>query len=73
MPIFRSSKTKFKQLSKNSIVAFASINDTTKSKFEEQLNKKSRTNITIDVKLVDSDGIETFNGKFNCFIQITKD
>ena len=71
MPVFRSSETKFKQLSKNNIVAFASITDETKFKFEEQLDKKSRANITIDVKLVDSDGVETFNGKFNWFIQVT--
>jgi len=71
MPVFRSSETKFKQLSKNNIIAFASINDSIKSKFKEQILKKSRANITIDIKLVDSDEVETFTGKFNWFIQLT--
>ncbi|BAF72173.1 DUF4442 domain-containing protein [Sulfurovum sp. NBC37-1] len=72
VPVFRSCETKFKQLSKNNIIAFASIDDDIKSKFQEQLEKKSRANITIDIKLIDSDGVETFNGKFNWFVQVTK-
>lgn len=71
MPVFRSSETKFKQLSKNNIIAFPSIDDDSKSKFKEQLLKKSHANISINIKLIDSDKVETFSGKFNWFIQLT--
>ncbi|MGP8329755.1 MAG: YiiD C-terminal domain-containing protein [Methanosarcinaceae archaeon] len=71
IPVFRGSELKFKQLSENTIVATASIDDDLKTKFEKQLEKKSRANITVDIKLIDSDRVVTFVGKFNWFIQLT--
>ena len=72
IPTFRGSETKFKQMSKKSIVAFASMEDDVKMKFEEQLERKSRANISIDIKLIDTDEVVTFVGKFHWFVQLKK-
>ena len=55
-------------MSKNSIVAIPSISDEMKNSFLTNFEKKSRSNITIEVKLIDSDDIVTFTGKFHWFV-----
>ncbi len=68
VPVFRKSEIKFKQMSKETIVASASISDENKDKFEKQFKRHGQANIVIDICLVDTQNIVTFEGIFYWFV-----
>ena len=70
VPIFRKSETKFKQMSQENIIAFASIDEAHRDKLKQQLEKRGKSNIIIDIQLIDSQNIVTFEGTFHWFISI---
>ena len=72
IPVLRRSEIKFKKLSKNNIIAIPSIDEGEKKSFEQQITDKSRANISVNLKLIDSNGIVTFVGVFTWFVQLDK-
>jgi len=70
--VFRKSETKFRQMSQENIIAFASINQENKNKFEKHLKRRGQANIAIDVKLIDIQNIVTLEGVFYWFLSIRK-
>jgi len=66
--VFRKSEIKFRQMSQENIIAFASINQENKNKFEKYLKRRGQANIAIDIKLIDIQNIVTFEGVFYWFV-----
>ena len=66
--VFRKSETKFKQMSQKNIIASASISDENKDKFEKQFKRRGQANIVIDICLVDTQNVVTFEGVFYWFV-----
>jgi len=66
--VFRKSETKFRQMSHENIIAFASIRQENKNKFEMQLKRRGQANIIVDVKLIDTQNVVTFEGIFYWFV-----
>jgi len=66
--VFRKSETKFRQMSQENIIAFASMCEENKSKFEKQLSRRGQANITIAITLIDTQNIVTFEGVFYWFV-----
>jgi len=69
VPVLRDSQIKFRKPALKSIVAFPFIADEPVQKFKEQLLKKGRASISVDVEIKDSEGIVTSMGVFNWFVQ----
>ena len=69
IPLLRDADIKFKKPALKTIHAEASISDELRLKFSEQLAKKGRASIAVDVKIVDSEGTMTCAGTFNWFVQ----
>ena len=69
VPILRESAIKFKKPATGEIYGLAHIDDTIKEKFEEQLEKKGRASISVDVEIKDTNEIVTCSGRFEWFIQ----
>ncbi|ARU48540.1 YiiD C-terminal domain-containing protein [Sulfurospirillum diekertiae] len=69
VPILRESEIKFKKPATSEIYGLAHIDHVTKEKFEEQLAKKGRASISVDVEIKDTNEILTCSGRFEWFIQ----
>ena len=69
VPLLRNSTVKYKQPATKEIYAIASVDDESKKKFETQFLKKGHANITIGVKIRDSDEVVTMVGEFTWFVQ----
>ena len=69
VPILRDAKVKFKKSAVNNIIAYPSISDEEKEKFNLQFSRKGRSSITVDVELKDSEGTLTCITSYNWFIQ----
>ncbi len=69
VPILRASEVKFKKPATGDIYGAARIDDATKEAFEEQLTKKGRASIRVDVEIKDSNAVLTCSGQFEWFVQ----
>lgn len=69
VPILRESEIKFKKPAIGEIYGLAHIDDAMKEKFEEQLAKKGRALISVDVEIKDNNESVTCSGRFDWFIQ----
>lgn len=69
VPILRASEVKFKKPATGDIYGVARIDDATKEAFEEQLAKKGRAGISVDVEIKDSHEVLTCLGRFEWFVQ----
>ena len=69
IPLLRSSSVKYKASASGKIVAFASANRDLLEKFRENIIKKGRGVIGVNVELKDSKGNIVIIGEFTWFIQ----
>lgn len=68
VPVLRDSQIKFKKPAQKQITAYPSIDDADAQKFREQLEKKGRAIIRVNVDIKDSDGVVAATGEFNWFV-----
>ena len=69
LPLLRSSTVKYKHPAQSEVYAVAFAKDEDLKKFESQFIKKGRASITVEVKVMDVDGVVTMQGEFGWFIQ----
>ncbi|WP_333803912.1 YiiD C-terminal domain-containing protein [Sulfurospirillum sp.] len=69
IPILRESHIKFKKPATGNIYGLAHIDGEAKVKFEEQLTKKGRAILSIEVEIKDNNETTTCIGQFDWFIQ----
>lgn len=69
IPVLRESQTKFKKPANKKIIAYPSVTAEALSKFDEQISKKGRATITVEVKVKDVEGTVTCTGTFKWFVQ----
>ena len=69
IPVLRDAGIKFKKPALQNIYAQASISDESRLKFSEQLSKKGRASINVNVDIKDVEGTVTSVGTFNWFVQ----
>ena len=69
VPVLRDSQNKFRKPALKAITAFPSISSDAVQKFKEQLSKKGRASISVNVEVKDSEGTTTSTGVFNWFVQ----
>jgi len=69
VPILRESEIKFKKPATGEIYGLAHIDDAMKEKFEEQLVKRGRASISVDVEIKDTNEVVTCLGRFDWFVQ----
>lgn len=69
VPVLRESSIKFKKPANKTIVARARVSDDAVATFREQLEKKGRALLAIDVEVIDSEDVSTCVGTFNWFVQ----
>ena len=69
VPVLRDAKVKFKKPAVNNIIAYPSISDKEKEKFNSQFSRKGRSSITVDVELKDNEGTLTCITSYNWFVQ----
>jgi len=69
VPVLRESQIKFKKPTHKKIIAYPSVTAEALSKFEEQISKKGRATITVEVQVKDVEGTVTCTGTFKWFVQ----
>lgn len=69
VPVLRDSQLKFRRPAASDIIAYASVSEDAVHRFREQLDKKGRSMITVDVEIRDIDDVVTCSGTFNWFVQ----
>jgi len=69
MPVLRESQIKFKKPAHKKIIAYPSVTAESISKFDEQISKKGRAIISVEVQVKDVDGTVTCTGTFKWFVQ----
>ena len=69
IPVLRDSQIKFRKPANSTISANSSIAEESIVKFKEQLSKKGRALISVNVEIQDQKGVVTSIGVFNWFVQ----
>ena len=69
IPVLRDAKVKFKKPAVNNIIAYPSIDDESREKFNTQFSKKGRASISIDVEIRDAEDTVTSMASYNWFVQ----
>lgn len=69
VPVLRDSQIKFKKPANKTIRAHPSVSDEAANKFREQLEKKGRSSISVNVEVKDTENVVTCTGVFNWFVQ----
>lgn len=69
VPVLRDSSVKFRKPAISAITAHATVSDDAASRFMEQLSRKGRSSIPVEVELKDAEGVVTCTGTFNWFVQ----
>ena len=69
IPVLRDSQIKFRKPANSTISASPLITEESLIKFKEQLSKKGRALISVNVEIQDQGGIVTSIGVFNWFVQ----
>lgn len=69
IPVLRDASVKFKKPAIKNILAYPSITDEAKEKFNTQFLNKGRASITVDVDIKDTEGTITCTTSYNWFVQ----
>ncbi len=69
IPVLRESQIKFKKPANKTIVAYPSVTAVSLAKFDEQISRKGRALISVEVQVKDVEGQVTCTGTFNWFVQ----
>ncbi len=69
IPVLRDAKVKFKKPAVKNILAYPSISDESQIKFNEQIDKKGRASISVNVDIKDIEGTVTCVATYNWFVQ----
>lgn len=69
IPVLRDSNIKFKKPAQKSISTRAYVSDDAIEKFKQQLTKKGRSSIIVNVEVKDYEGVVTSIGVFNWYVQ----
>jgi acyl-coenzyme A thioesterase PaaI-like protein len=69
IPVLRESQIKFKKPANKKVVAYPSVTAESLSKFDEQISKKGRAIISIEVQVKDVEDQVTCTGTFKWFVQ----
>ena len=69
IPVLRDATVKFKKPAIKNIIAYPSISDETREKFDAQFSKKERASISVIVEIKDIKNTVTCIATFNWFIQ----
>ena len=69
IPVLRDASVKFKKPAVKTIVAYPTITDETKEKFNNQLSKKGRASISVNVEIKDIENTVTCVATYNWFVQ----
>jgi acyl-coenzyme A thioesterase PaaI-like protein len=72
IPVLRESQIKFKKPALKKIITYPSVTAESLSKFDEQISKKGRAIISVEVQVKDVDGTVTCTGTFKWFVQLIK-
>jgi len=70
VPVLRGSEIKFKKPAIKTISAHPTVSDEAISNFNEQISKKDRALISVEVQVKDVDGTVTCTGTFKWFVQL---
>ncbi len=70
LPVLRDSQIKFKKAALTDVIANAVIAADEADSFRQQLQKKGRSAIAVDVTVKDLNGLVTCAGRFNWFVQL---
>lgn len=69
IPVLRKAEAKYKKPATSDLKAVASVAEETRQRFSQQFEQKGRGIISVDVELIDEDGIITTNAVYEWFIQ----
>ncbi len=69
IPVLRDAKVKFKKPAIKDIIAYPSISEEEKDKFQNQFSKKGRATIAVNVDIKDSENTLTCFSTYNWFVQ----
>ncbi len=69
IPLLRDAKVKFKKPAVKNIIAYPSISDESRDKFNPQFTKKGRASISVDVDIKDTENTLTCCARYNWFVQ----
>ena len=69
VPVLRDASVKFKKPAVKNIIAYPSISDEAREKFNNQFSKKGRASICVDVEIKDIDDTVTSIASYNWFVQ----
>ena len=69
IPVLRDAMVKFKKPAMKNIIAYPSISNEERDKFNNQFDKKGRASISINVKIKDIEDTITCTARYNWFIQ----
>ena len=69
IPVLRDASVKYKKPAIKNIVAYPSISDEAREKFDTQLSKKGRASISVDVDIKDIENTVTCIATYNWFVQ----
>lgn len=69
VPVLRDSQLKFKRPAASDIGAYTRVSEEAVARFLEQLERKGRSVITVEVQIRDAADIVTCSGSFNWFVQ----
>lgn len=69
IPVLREATVKFKKPAVKNIIAYPSMSDETREKFNTQFSKKGRASICVDVEVKDIEGTVTSVASYNWFVQ----
>ena len=67
--VLRDATVKFKKPAVKKIIAYPSISDEVRIKFNEQFSKKGRASICVDIDIKDIEGTVTCVASYNWFVQ----
>ncbi len=70
IPVMRESKIKYKNPATKDIIAYPTVSEQARLAFKEQLDKKGRASIIVNVEIRDVDDTLICSGDFKWFIQI---
>lgn len=73
IPVLRDATVKFKKPAVKNIIAYPSITDESRAKFDNQFYKKGRAAISVNVEIKDTDGTVTCVTTCNWFVQKIND
>jgi acyl-coenzyme A thioesterase PaaI-like protein len=69
IPVLRDAQVKFKKPAIKDVIAYPSISNESREKFNTQFSKKGRASISVDVDIKDIENTLTCIATFNWFVQ----